>query len=77
MRAFGEHLSPNILFVLAKLGQRLGVFNPDLNAVDYHSWTSQINPVMQAYLEVLLGITAITHKLAVTEKGLLYEFILI
>ena len=74
LRGFGDHISPNILFVLTKLAQRLGVFNPDLNAVGRHSWISQINPVMQAYLEILLGIAAITFKLSKIEKGSLYEF---
>jgi hypothetical protein len=76
----GEKIKPSTLFLIAKLGHRTGMFNPELTGmfnpeltgIDKHGIFVQIPPAMFAWLEILLCIEFMKYNARVQGKGFIY-----
>jgi hypothetical protein len=72
LQIFGDKIKPSILFLIAKLGHRTGMFNPELTGIDKHGIFVQIPPAMFAWLEILLCIEFMKYNARVQGKGFIY-----
>ena len=69
LKPFGNKFKSSILLWYLKVAQIVGIFNPDKLWVDSCTISEQIGPEFLAYIEVKMGIYAMTKKL-VNANGL-------
>jgi len=63
LKPFGNKFRSSILLWYLKVAQIVGIFNPDKLWVDSCTISEQIGPEFLAYIEVKMGIYAMTKKL--------------